>query len=203
MTAWLMQHLPTEGQAILTKREEEVDEEGVVTKPAKYQLTRKRIERLLAYLGTIEDDFDGVRRVLPGSSQYGGSKTPAKFARMLQQQVDGVLYGQYVFNGAAQTGRASSKGVQIHNLARDTIKGEADVIEGITSGCLYDFLTEFCDTPVARTLSLLIRPTFVASPGKVFVWSDWSQIEARVLPWLCDQHERGQGTAGYLSSRRR
>ena len=185
MTAWLMQHLPTEGQAILTKREEEVDDDGVVTKPAKYQLTRKRIERLLAYLGTIEDDFDGVRRVLQ-IRQYGGSKTPAKFARMLQQQVDGVLYGQYVFNGAAQTGRASSKGVQIHNLARDTIKGEADVIEGITSGCLYDFLAEFCDTPVARTLSLLIRPTFVAGPGKVFVWSDWSQIEARVLPWLCD-----------------
>ena len=50
---------------------------------------------------------------------YGGSKTPAKFARCWRQQVDGVLYGQYVFNGAPQTGRASSKGVQIHNLARD------------------------------------------------------------------------------------
>ena len=80
-----------------------------------------------------------MRRVLQ-IRQYGGSKTPAKFARMLDQQVDGVLYGQYVFNGAAQTGRASSKGVQIHNLARDTIKGEADAIEHIYSGCSYDYL---------------------------------------------------------------
>jgi DNA polymerase len=38
---------------------------------------------------------------------------------------------------------------------------------------------------VARQLSLLIRPAFVPScPENVFVWSDWSQIEARVLPWL-------------------
>ena len=189
MVAWLMPHLPTEGQAILTKREEEVDEEGVVTKPAKYQLTRKRIERLLAFLDTcpgIMGSNSPLIRVLQ-IRQYGGSKTPAKFQRMLDQQIDGVLYGQYVFNAAAQTGRASSKGVQIHNLARDTIKREADLIEHIYSGCSYDYLAAFGDnTPVARKLSLLIRPTFVAGPGNVFVWSDWSQIEARVLPWLCD-----------------
>jgi DNA polymerase len=38
--------------------------------------------------------------------------------------------------------------------------------------------------PVARQLSLLIRPAFVPAGDRVFVWSDWSQIEARVLPWL-------------------
>ena len=27
-------------------------------------------------------------------------------------------------------------------------------------------------------------PAFVPAPGNLFVWSDWSQIEARVLPWL-------------------
>ena len=65
---------------------------------------------------------------------YGGSKTPAKFGKMLQQQVDGVLYGQYVFNGAAQTGRASSKGVQIHNLARDTLRLRARGDRGAAVG---------------------------------------------------------------------
>jgi len=40
--------------------------------------------------------------------------------------------------------------------------------------------------PVGRTLSRLIRPTFVAPKGKVFVWADWSAIEARVCPWLAD-----------------
>jgi DNA polymerase len=38
--------------------------------------------------------------------------------------------------------------------------------------------------PVSRKLSLLVRPTLVARPGKIFVWSDWANIEARVLPWL-------------------
>ena len=40
--------------------------------------------------------------------------------------------------------------------------------------------------PVARKLALLVRPTLIAQPGNTFVWSDWSAIEARVLPWLAD-----------------
>ena len=38
--------------------------------------------------------------------------------------------------------------------------------------------------PVARKLALIVRPALVAGPGKVFVWSDWSAIEARITPWL-------------------
>ena len=29
-----------------------------------------------------------------------------------------------------------------------------------------------------------MRPALIAGPGKVFVWSDWSAIEARITPWL-------------------
>lgn len=35
-----------------------------------------------------------------------------------------------------------------------------------------------------KKLSLLIRPAFVARKGKTLVWGDFSNIEARVLPWL-------------------
>ena len=38
--------------------------------------------------------------------------------------------------------------------------------------------------PVARKLALLARPALVALPKKLFVWSDWSAIEARITPWL-------------------
>ena len=32
---------------------------------------------------------------------------------------------------------------------------------------------------------MLIRPTLIPEdPGNVFVWGDWSQIEARITPWL-------------------
>lgn len=38
--------------------------------------------------------------------------------------------------------------------------------------------------PVAKTLTQLIRTAFVAAEGKTFVWGDWSNIEARINPWL-------------------
>jgi DNA polymerase len=182
LTEWLLAHLPEQGQKILTEVEEEIDENGEEITEAKYQLTRKRVERLIAF--NEDDTIDRVLQI----RLYGGSKTPAKFKKMLQQQVDGRLYGQYVFNGAPQTGRASSKGVQIHNLARDTLSYEHEAIEYLLDDCSYNELAALGDeAPVARKLSLLIRPSFVpAVNSNVFVWSDWSQIEARVLPWLCD-----------------
>jgi DNA polymerase len=184
LTAWLLARLPVEGREILTKRAEEVDEDGNVTRPPKHALTRGRVERLIAYVNDLEMPHSDILRVLQ-LRLYGGSKTPAKFAKMLASHVDGVLFGQYVFNGAAQTGRASSRGVQVHNLARDTLPDELDTIEAIVKGVNYDELTALnVASPVARQLSLLIRPTFVPSGDNVFVWSDWSNIEARVLPWL-------------------
>lgn len=38
--------------------------------------------------------------------------------------------------------------------------------------------------PPAKKLSMLLRPTFIAPPNKTLLWGDWSNIEARVLPWL-------------------
>jgi DNA polymerase bacteriophage-type len=42
---------------------------------------------------------------------------------------------------------------------------------------------EFGAAPMKK-LSLLIRPAFIAPKGKTLVWGDFSNIEARVLPWL-------------------
>lgn len=48
------------------------------------------------------------------------------------------------------------------------------------------FLERFTDRigPIGKSLGMLIRPSFIASPGKVLTWGDWANIEARVLPWL-------------------
>ncbi|HTE64842.1 MAG TPA: DNA polymerase, partial [Candidatus Binatia bacterium] len=186
LTLWLLDRLPEEGRAIITKRDEEVDEDGVVTKPAKHALTRRQVERLIAYVGATDQSIENAALIsrLLQIRLYGGSKTPAKFAKMLASHVDGVLYGQYVFNGAAQTGRASSRGVQVHNLARDVLADEPDAIDSLIDGCDYNWLALKRPDPVSRQLSLLIRPAFVPAGDHVFVWSDWSQIEARVLPWL-------------------
>jgi DNA polymerase len=199
LTQWLIGRLPDDGDGmkILTKREEEVDEYGTETRPAKYSLTRSRVEKLIPYCESIEDD-DAVRALQ--IRLYGGSTTPAKYGKILAQQVDGTVYGQYVFNGAPQTGRASSRGVQIQNLARSFLPYEHEAIEAILNGADYDELARIgstrdspasSDTPVVRKLALLIRPTFVPKGSNQFVVSDFSQIEARVLPWLVGPESKG------------
>lgn len=188
MVTWLLERLPPEGQELITTRAEEVDDDGVISRPARHSLSRNLLTRLLAYCDGRDADAHRLLQI----RHYGGANTPAKFARLLDQAVNGdAVLGQYVFNGAGQTGRASSRGVQIHNLARDTLPYEHEAIEALLGGCSYAELKALGgDVPVARTLSLLIRPTFVpACDDNVFVWSDWSQIEARVLPWLAgDEH---------------
>jgi DNA polymerase len=184
LTQWLLDRLPEEGRAIITRHDEEIGEDGVIERPAKFALTRRRVERLIAYVKDLNSpELTSVLRLLQ-IRLYGGSKTPAKFAKMLASHVDGLLFGQYVFNGAAQTGRASSRGVQIHNLARDTLPNEPDAIDAVCNGWTYDGIAASSSDPVSRQLALLIRPAFVPVGDNVFVWSDWSQIEARVLPWL-------------------
>jgi len=65
---------------------------------------------------------------------------------------------------------------------------EAPLVDAIAEGCSYAELAaaEPVDVPVARKLALIVRPALVAAPGKTFVWSDWSAIEARITPWLAN-----------------
>lgn len=96
-------------------------------KVGKLSLERSRIDALLAYYKAREQELDGLTDAewlivdVLTARQFGGSASPFKFQKMLDQQTDGVLRGQYVFNGAQQTGRFSSKGVQMHNLKRDSL----------------------------------------------------------------------------------
>ena len=45
---------------------------------------------------------------------------------------------------------------------------------------------------IAKSLSLCLRPTFTSEhPDQTMIWGDWSNIEARILPWLTNS-EGGQ-----------
>ena len=189
LTQWLLHQLPDEGVDMLTKREEEESDDGTIIRPAKYSLTRSRIEKLIPYCQAI-----GHHKALRALQirLYGGSTTPAKYSKILAQEVNGAVFGQYVFNGAPQTGRFSSRGVQIQNLARSFLTYEHEAIEAILNGADYDELERLGDdTPVVRKLALLIRPTFVPQGTNQFVVSDFAQIEARILPWLAGPQSEG------------
>jgi len=95
----------------------------------------------------------------------------------------------YVSEGVAH--HNSSRGVQIHNLIRAPLDADdpdraMDAIEDILAGASAESLEDVYELPMSRLLARLIRPTFIAPEGKVLVWGDWDQIEARVLPWLAD-----------------
>jgi DNA polymerase len=156
-----------------------------------FSLTRDRVARVLAMLeakranGGLSPDESKAFEVAT-LRLYGAGASPKKFARLAVQQVDGVLRDQYRFAGAGQTGRMSSKGAQIQNLTRDALDAEAALVDMIADGCAYAELAAAppVDMPVARKLALLVRPALIAGRGKVFVWSDWSMIEARLTAWL-------------------
>lgn len=121
--------------------------------------------------------------------ESGNSAAIRKFTAMVNQEINGRVHGQYSFNGAGQTGRFSSRGIQIHNLIRDPVEKNnpnrsIDAIEDILAGHPPEILVSKYGHQLSRLLARLIRPTFIAAPGKILVWPDWEQIEARVLPWL-------------------
>ena len=173
--------------------DEDVDDDEA--EPQEFSLTRDRVARVLAMLDTKRangglDPAETKAREVATLRLYGAGASPKKFARLEAQQVDGVLRGQYRFAGAGQTGRMTSRGAQIQNLARDVL-GEDGVAEARSS----------MRSPTAaatprwprRTLSMcrwranwlcLCGPPSLPAPGRVFVWSDWSAIEARITPWL-------------------
>ena len=163
--------------------------------PHEFSLTRDRVARVLAMLDAKRangglDPAETKAHEVATQRLYGAGASPKKFARLEAQQVDGVLRGQYHFAGAGQTGRMTSRGAQIQNLARDVVGedgvAEAPLVDVIADGCSYAALAaaEPVDVPPARKLALIVRPALIAGPGKVFVWSDWSAIEARTTPWL-------------------
>jgi DNA polymerase len=162
---------------------------------SEFSLTRDRVARVLAMLDAKYANgglslAETKAREVAAIRLYGAGASPKKFARLEAQQVDSVLRGQYRFAGAGQTGRLTSRGAQIQNLTRDVLgedgAAESPLVEAIAKGCDYATLAAAnpVDIPVARKLALIVRPALVAESGKLFTWSDWNAIEARVTPWL-------------------
>jgi DNA polymerase len=195
IAAWLHDQLADAAMREILTVGVPADEDGIDDAEDELSLTRDRVRRVLGMLeakrvngglnaGEIKAHEVATLRL------FGGGAAPKKFARLMAQQVDGVLRGQYRFAGAGQTGRMTSRGAQIQNLTRDVLgpdgAAEALLVDMIRAGCSYAALAAAnpVDVPVARKLALLVRPALVAGSGKVFVWSDWSMIEARIPPWL-------------------
>ncbi len=187
---WLFEQLwPDEELQELVKRPERV--EG---KP-RYSCDRATRDAVLEMISQPEhgelfhvEHSDRVIRFLE-LVEAGNSAAVRKFDAICNQAHMGRVHGSYSFNGAGQTGRFSSRGIQVHNIIRDPVeKGNPDraidAMEMVIGGATPDELRDEFGYPISRLLARLIRPTFIAPPGKMMVWADYDQIEGRVLPWL-------------------
>jgi len=72
------------------------------------------------------------------------------------------------------------------------IDQECDAADYLVNEAEQSGLSEFEETfgNAGKALSRLIRPTVTAESGKRLVWGDWSNIEARALPWLAGAEHR-------------
>lgn len=195
---WVFDRLPDDLAELMIK---ERDDEGYVTRLTGSKVV---IGQLLEAIDESDAPPDEDVIELLELLQYGRSSSAVKFQKMIDQHVDGRLTGSYVFNGAGQTGRGSSRGLQVHNLVRDAMPNELDVLDMVAARAPIEELRKLPLskkdaknpdrklTAVSTILSRLIRPTFVAPEGRMFVWGDWSAIEARVMPWLANSRAAEQ-----------
>src|SRR5690606_25826624 len=89
---------------------------------------------------------------------------------------------------ASRTGRWAGRLIQVQNLPRNDIKDLDTAREIIKHGDL-DLLEMMYDDP-SDILSQCIRTAIIPAPGKKFIVSDFSAIEARVIALLAGEQWR-------------
>lgn len=185
------QKIYAEEVAILMKRTHELTD-GYITSVTQRDRTLNWIrERGVALpdltagtvLKGIEDETypEEVKELLQIRAHV--SKTSiAKYEAYRVRSVSDQRVRDFALYHGASTGRWSSVGVQIQNLARGTIKDTPQAAEIIKQRDL-ESLRLLYDSPI-DVLSSCLRSVIIPTSGMEFFCGDYNAIEARVLFWL-------------------
>lgn len=153
-------------------------EQGIETE----NLTKDTISALLKE--SIPENIKEVLRV----RQAMGKTSTKKYQAMLDAVCeDDRVRGLLQFYGS-RTGRWAGRLVQVQNLPQNHLE-DLDLARALVKERDFDMLELLYGDP-SRVLSELIRTTFIPSEGKMFVVSDFSAIEARVIAWLAGEKWR-------------
>ena len=153
-------------------------EQGIETE----SLTKDTVSALLKE--SIPENIKEVLRV----RQAMGKTSTKKYQSMLDAVCeDDRVRGLLQFYGS-RTGRWAGRLVQVQNLPQNHLE-DLDGARSLVKERDFDMLELLYGDP-SRVLSELIRTTFIPSGGKMFVVSDFSAIEARVIAWLAGEKWR-------------
>jgi DNA polymerase len=120
----------------------------------------------------LKQETDPTKRKIIELRLEGAQKTAYKLLMIIRMVVDGRLRNAVVYYGAL-TGRFSSKGVQLQNLKK------------VKDGLLKSIIEK--ETLTHADAQVLVRGIFIASPNRLIYRADYSQIEARIAAWICDE----------------
>jgi DNA polymerase len=159
--------------------------------------------------GLLEDpDIPEIVREVLVIRRDGGKSSTSKFKTIEKRlNLDFRVRAYLMFCGAAGTGRYSSRGLQLQNLPRGKIvKDVMKAIEAVLSDMpIAEIEKQF--GPAMIVFSELTRPILIAKPDCWLARGDYSQIEARVNPWLANEqtkldgfraYDRGEGPDNYI-----
>jgi DNA polymerase bacteriophage-type len=144
--------------------------------------------------------IDGLRQMIPRETDVArvlairnelSKSSLAKFYTMAASAcADGRMRGLHQYCGAIRTARWAGRLVQVQNLIK-TILGGADLddlIELVRGADLDNIRLLYGG--VSEPMGQLLRPAMIPKEGHVFVVSDFSAIEARVLAALAGEQWR-------------
>lgn len=137
----------------------------------------------------LDDDLpDTAQRALELRQQLAKSSVKKYEAAARAVCSDGRIRGTLQYYAANRTGRWGGRLIQVQNLPQNHL-ADLDGARALVRSRDVDSLEMFYDS-VPDVLSQLIRTCLIAPPGKTFVVSDFSAIEARVIAWLAGEQWR-------------
>jgi len=181
--------------------------EGEITRPTQRERIRLAASKLLAYNipnmqgQYLEEDLiprikksnsDAAKKALTLLEVYldCGNTSVAKYEAMIRRIcADGTIKNNFVFHGTSP-GRYASRGVQVQNMPRPAKWfGETDekIEQRIEDIWNENFETlDFVYGGFSKLARSMIRSVIVPGKGYKFLCADFKQIEARAVPWHCN-----------------
>lgn len=152
-------------------------------------LAKAAIRALLA-----EDDLEPVAREALALRAEAALSSTAKLTAMEKAACrDGRLRGSLMYHGTAP-GRWSGRLAQPANLPRGTVPTPEMFIPAILAG-QYEHVNVLA--PPMAVVSSLLRGMFRAELKRKMIVVDWSQIQARIVPWVAGEAWKVQAFRDY------